>query len=203
MNEADIQIEKLELRDLSSDADIERALDADNHGSFLRRAAGAGNLYVARLGGVYAGGIVLGGTHAAGAVFDGSFFGRGFVWLIWVEESFRRNGVASALMRRAEEIGAPPAAPYLVRGTLAGREDQWARSLWLAERGLQVVPDDPNLLTLECMALLKLKQSEAALGVAARLAAMMPGTDPVDILREIAGVGARRPNMRRPPPAGP
>ena len=110
---------------------------------------------------------------------------------------------AVVVLRRAEEIGAPPAAPYLVRGTLAGREDRWARSLWLAERGLEAVPDDPNLLTLECMALLKLKQSEAALGVAARLAAMMPGTDPVDILREIAGVGARRPNMRRPPATGP
>ena len=109
---------------------------------------------------------------------------------------------AEVVMRRAEEIGAPPAAPYLVRGTLAGRQDRWPRSLWIAERGLEVVPDDPNLLTLECMALLKMRRSDHALEVAGRLAAMMPGTDPTDILREIAGVGVRKPNLRRPP-AGP
>ena len=53
------------------------------HASFLRRAADAGNLYVARLGGAYAGGMVLGGAQPVQSAFDGSFFGRGFVWLIW------------------------------------------------------------------------------------------------------------------------
>jgi len=100
---------------------------------------------------------------------------------------------SEVVLRRAEEIGAPDAAPYLVRGTLAGRQEKWPRALWLAERGLVRVPADPNLLTLKCMCLLRMRQSEAALAVAAELAAMMPGTDPTDILREIAGVGGRRP----------
>ena len=73
------------------------------HGSFLRRAADAGNLYIARLDGAYAGGMVLGGANAGESLFNGSFFDRGFVWLIWVEEPFRRMGVASALMLQAEK----------------------------------------------------------------------------------------------------
>ncbi len=105
---------------------------------------------------------------------------------------------AEVVLRRAEEIGAPDAAPYLVRGTLAGRQDQWLRALWLAERGLASVPDEPNLMTLECLALLRLNRSDEALDVARQLAEMMPGTDPTQILREIAGVGGRQPNLRRP-----
>lgn len=104
---------------------------------------------------------------------------------------------SEVVLRRAEEIGCPEAAPYLVRGTLAGRQEEWPRALWLAERGLVRVPSDPNLLTLKCMCLLRMRQSEAALAVAGELAAMMPGTDPTEILREIAGVGGRQPNLRR------
>ena len=104
MNDTEIQIARLELSDLSSDPDLQQALEAQTHKSFLRRAIDTGNLYVARIDGAYAGGLVIGGTHAAGVVFDGGFFGRGFVWLIWVQEPFRRKGVASALMRQAEEI---------------------------------------------------------------------------------------------------
>ena len=47
--------------------------------------------------------MVLGGRNAGESLFDGSFFDRGFVWLIWVEEPFRRMGVASALMLQAEK----------------------------------------------------------------------------------------------------
>ena len=103
MKQQQIQIAQPKADELSADPDLRRALDDHRHASFLRRAADAGNLYVARLGGAYAGGMVLGGAQPVESVFDGSFFGRGFVWLIWVEEPFRRSGVASALMRQAEK----------------------------------------------------------------------------------------------------
>ena len=102
MNSTRIQIAQPKSDEFDADPDLRSALDDDRHASFLRRAADSGNLYIARLDGAYAGGMVLGGTDAGGSLFNGSFFDRGFVWLIWVEEPFRRKGVASALMRRAE-----------------------------------------------------------------------------------------------------
>ena len=103
MNEKQIQVALLKLDELGADPDLRRALENDRHASFLRRAADTGTFYVARLDGAYAGGMVLGGAQPVESAFDGGFFGRGFVWLIWVEESFRRSGVASALMRQAEK----------------------------------------------------------------------------------------------------
>ena len=52
-----------------------------------------GSFYLARIAGAYAGGMIL----------DTGFFEQGFVWLIWVEERFRRRGVATTLIRHAEE----------------------------------------------------------------------------------------------------
>ena len=103
MNATRIQIARPKSDEFNADPDLRRALEDHRHASFLRRAADAGNLYVARLGGAYAGGMVLGGAQPVQSAFDGSFFGRGFVRLIWVEESFRRSGVGSALMRQAEK----------------------------------------------------------------------------------------------------
>ena len=103
MNATRIQIAQPKSDEFDADPDLRRALDDHRHAGFLRRAADAGNLYIASLDGAYAGGMVLGGTRTGESVFDGSFFGRGFVWLIWVEEPFRRSGVASALMRQAEQ----------------------------------------------------------------------------------------------------
>ena len=102
MNAIRIQITQPKSDEFDADPDLQRALEDDRHASFLSRAADAGNLYIARLDGTYAGGMVLGGADAGESVFNGSFFDRGFVWLLWVEETFRRKGVASALMRRAE-----------------------------------------------------------------------------------------------------
>ena len=34
--------------------------------------------------------------------------GRGFVWLLWVESDYRRQGIATALMRHAEKLASPP-----------------------------------------------------------------------------------------------
>ena len=104
MNATRIEITQPKSSEFDADPDLRSALDDHRHGSFLRRAADAGNLYIARLDGAYAGGMVLGGTDAGQPVFDGSFFGRGFVWLIWVEEPFRRKGVASALMRQVPHV---------------------------------------------------------------------------------------------------
>ena len=103
MTDKRIDVARPDTGDLSADPDLEADLRAHRRGSFLLRAAGAGNLYVARVDGAYAGGMVIGGMETGKAVFDGSFFGRGMVWQIWVEERFRRQGVASALMSRAEE----------------------------------------------------------------------------------------------------
>jgi GNAT superfamily N-acetyltransferase len=44
----------------------------------------------------------VGGRVVAYIEFDHAFYGRGFVHLLFVDESFRRAGVASILMRRAE-----------------------------------------------------------------------------------------------------
>lgn len=103
MNSARILIALPKSDEFDADPDLRRALEDHRHGSFLHRAADAGNLYIARLDGAYAGGMVLGGANAGESLFNGSFFDRGFVWLIWVEEPFRRMGVASALMSQAEE----------------------------------------------------------------------------------------------------
>ncbi|MCY4108225.1 MAG: GNAT family N-acetyltransferase [Chloroflexi bacterium] len=103
MNATRIEITQPKSDEFDADPDLRRALEDHRHGSFLHRAADAGNLYIARLDGAYAGGMVLGGANAGESGFDGSFFDRGFVWLIWVEEPFRRKGVASALMSQAEE----------------------------------------------------------------------------------------------------
>ena len=106
-------------------------------------------------------------------------------------------GPCALVLRRAEELGAPPAAPAVVRGTLAGRQGRWARALLHARSGLDELPGDPNLLTLSCMALLSMGRSDLALEVAGQLAVQIPGSDPVEILREIAGISARQPTTRR------
>ena len=93
MNDTAIRITRPGLGNLGSDPDLERALDAHRHAKGIRAAIDAGHFHVARFG----------GAHAGGMIADRGFFQRGFVWLIWVEEPFRRNGVASALMRHAEE----------------------------------------------------------------------------------------------------
>ena len=103
MKQQQIQIVRPKSDEFDTDPDLRRALEDHRHASFLRRATDAGNLYIARLDGAYAGGMVLGDAQPVESAFDGGFFGRGFVWLIWVEESFRRSGVASALMRQAEK----------------------------------------------------------------------------------------------------
>lgn len=59
----------------------------------ILRSAYAGNCYVAR------------NPRIAGyLVLDHSFFGNGFVSLLFVKDNFRRHGVGSALMLHAESL---------------------------------------------------------------------------------------------------
>ncbi len=93
MTGPDIQVTRFGKQDLGTAPEFRRALESDRHREGLLRAMDTGSFYLARIAGAYAGGMIL----------DTGFFEQGFVWLIWVEERFRRRGVATTLIRHAEE----------------------------------------------------------------------------------------------------
>jgi len=94
---------------------------------------------------------------------------------------------AEVVLRRAEDLGAGPEVAPLVRGVLADREQEHARALYHAARGLRTSPDDVHLLTLQTRSLIMLAGPEAARPAAEALSAQLPGTDPDVILARMAG----------------
>jgi len=89
------------------------------------------------------------------------------------------------LLRRAESMGDPGAAAWLARATYSARGGDWWRTLGYAGRGREVTPDDPQLLALQAMALIRLGGHDAARPIAAQLAAPLPGVDAQRVLDEL------------------
>ena len=94
MTGSDIEVARFRKQDLPTAPEFQHALESHQHQEVLLQAMDAGSFYLARIDGAYAGGMIL----------DTGFFAQGFVWLIWVEEPSRRRGVATALMRHAEDV---------------------------------------------------------------------------------------------------
>ena len=89
------------------------------------------------------------------------------------------------LLRRAEALGDPGATPWLARATYSARGGEWWRTLGYAARGRQTAADDPQLMALQAMALIRLGGPEAARSLAVALAAASPGLDADQVLREL------------------
>jgi ribosomal protein S18 acetylase RimI-like enzyme len=91
----DVTIRAAVLGDLSEIVEVDSAtMDGQPREAALRRAIATGACLVA-----------LEGDRAVGfAVFDVSFYGRGFVSFLVVHPAVRRRGVGTALMRHVESI---------------------------------------------------------------------------------------------------
>ena len=72
--------------------------ETPRHRAFIRRVLPLGDMHIVLIDGEFAGSVIT----------DIHLWGRGFVWLLWVEPDFRRQGVATALMRHAEKLASPP-----------------------------------------------------------------------------------------------
>ncbi len=72
--------------------------ETPRHRAFIERVLPLGDMHLALIEGEFAGSVIT----------DNHLWGRGFVWLLWVEPDFRRRGVATALMRHAEKLASPP-----------------------------------------------------------------------------------------------
>jgi ribosomal protein S18 acetylase RimI-like enzyme len=74
------------------------AEETPRHRAFIERVLPLGGMYLALVDGEFAGSVIT----------DDHLWGRGFVWLLRVEADYRRQGLATALMRHAEKLASPP-----------------------------------------------------------------------------------------------
>jgi ribosomal protein S18 acetylase RimI-like enzyme len=88
-----VEIAVRQVADLDGEPATVAGLDAVRRWDFSREELNGSVVFIA-----YAEGTVVG--YATAAV---KFFDRGFVWMLAVEPAHRRRGVATALMRSAEQ----------------------------------------------------------------------------------------------------
>lgn len=95
-----MEIRQARERDVQALPALQRYIEEETprHRAFIERVLPLGDMYLALIGGEFAGSVIT----------DDHLWGRGFVWLLWVESGYRRRGVASALMRHAEKLASPP-----------------------------------------------------------------------------------------------
>lgn len=95
-----MQIRPAREHDLAALPALRRYIQEETprHRVFIERVLLLGDMHIALSDGEFAGSIIT----------DNHLWGRGFVWLLWVEPEFRRQGVATALMRHAEKLASPP-----------------------------------------------------------------------------------------------
>jgi ribosomal protein S18 acetylase RimI-like enzyme len=74
------------------------AEETPRHRAFIKHVLPMDDMYLALIDGEFAGSVIT----------DDHLWGRGFVWLLWVEAGFRWQGLATALMRHAEKLASPP-----------------------------------------------------------------------------------------------
>lgn len=72
--------------------------ETPRHRAFIERVLPLGDMHIVLIDGEFAGSVIT----------DNHLRGRGFVWLLWVESDYRRQGIATALMRHAEKLASPP-----------------------------------------------------------------------------------------------
>ncbi len=72
--------------------------ETPRHRAFIQRVLPLGDMHIVLIDGEFAGSVIT----------DMQLWGRGFVWLLWVEPGFRRRGIATALMGHAEKLASPP-----------------------------------------------------------------------------------------------
>lgn len=86
--------------DVAALPELRRYIEGETprHRAFIERVLPLGDMYLALIDGEFAGSVIA----------DEHLWGRGFVWLLWVEADHRRQGVATALMRHAEKLASPP-----------------------------------------------------------------------------------------------
>ena len=97
----------------------------------------------------------------------------------------RLTAPCELLLRRAEALGDPGAAAWLARATYSARGGDWWRALGYAGRGRKGAADDPQLIALQAMALIRIGGRDAALPLAEILAAPAPGVDAETVLQEL------------------
>ncbi len=72
--------------------------ETPRHRAFIEQVLPLGGMYLALIDGEFAGSVIT----------DDHLWGRGMVWLLWVEADYRRQGLATALMLYAEKLASPP-----------------------------------------------------------------------------------------------
>ncbi len=95
-----MEIKTVRERDLDALPALRRYIreETPRHRAFIQQVLPLGDMHIALIDGKFAGSVIA----------DNHLWGRGFVWLLWVESDYRRQGVATALMRHAEKLASPP-----------------------------------------------------------------------------------------------